>query len=66
MLLGAIRPALGLGDISIAICWCFGMIMTDVMADTLVVEKVALERGKGIGSTQTYMDAVLRVHFSDN
>ena len=29
------------------------MIMTDVMADTLVVEKVALEQGKQIGSIQT-------------
>ena len=54
MLLGAIRPAPGIGWTSVLLfAGCFGMIMTDVMADTLVVEKVALERGKGIGSTQT-------------
>ena len=29
------------------------MIMTDVMADTLVVEKVVSEQGKQIGSIQT-------------
>ena len=53
ILLGAIRPP-SIGWTSVLLfCGCFGMIMTDVMADTLVVEKVALEQGKQIGSIQT-------------
>ena len=30
----------------------FGLLMSDVMADALVVEKVALEKGQEIGTTQ--------------
>ena len=54
ILLGSIRPAPSIGWTSVLLfSGCFGMIMTDVMADTLVVEKVALEQGKQIGSIQT-------------
>ena len=54
--LGLIRPAPKVGTTAFLLfAGTFGMIMTDVMADTIVVEKVALERGKEIGSLLTYV-----------
>ena len=54
VLLGLLRPAPSIGWTSVLLfLGCFGMIMTDVMADCLVVEKVALEKGDEIGKLQT-------------
>ena len=54
VLLGAIHPAPQIGWTSVLLfLGCFGMIMTDVMADCLVVEKVALETEDEVGKLQT-------------
>jgi hypothetical protein len=53
MLLGVIHPSPNTSLTCVLMFLAtFGLLMSDVMADALVVEKVALEKGQEIGTTQ--------------